>query len=222
MPVGPVGEFGGGIGGGGGGGGSGVSSFNTRTGAVVPATGDYTVSEVTGAAPLASPTFTGTVAIPTPTGTAQAGTALNALLGATYYEPASSSPKSTASTSLVAIDTTDLTLSFTAISTVVVVELEALVGIFSGSTAAALFWALFTHSTTTQVGYTTTAQQASITTVNNRVRATIRIAGLTAGTAYQVDWAWASANASDTWAMSIQATTGVAGAGPAIMRAYAG
>jgi len=45
--------------------GSGVSSFNTRTGAVVPTTGDYTVSQVTGAAPLASPTFTGTVTIPT-------------------------------------------------------------------------------------------------------------------------------------------------------------
>lgn len=45
----------------------GVSSFNTRTGAVVPATADYTVSQVTGAAPLASPTFTGTPAAPTPT-----------------------------------------------------------------------------------------------------------------------------------------------------------
>ena len=45
-------------------GGVGVSSFNSRTGAVVPASGDYTVSQITGAAPLASPTFTGTVTIP--------------------------------------------------------------------------------------------------------------------------------------------------------------
>lgn len=44
---------------------SGVSSFNTRTGPVVPANGDYTVSQVTGAAPLASPTLTGTPLAPT-------------------------------------------------------------------------------------------------------------------------------------------------------------
>jgi hypothetical protein len=43
----------------------GVTSFNSRTGAVVPTTGDYTVSQVTGAAPLASPTFTGVPAAPT-------------------------------------------------------------------------------------------------------------------------------------------------------------
>jgi hypothetical protein len=44
---------------------TGVTSFNTRTGAVIPASGDYTVSMVTGAAPLASPTFTGTPLAPT-------------------------------------------------------------------------------------------------------------------------------------------------------------
>lgn len=46
-------------------GGGAVSSVFTRTGAVVAASGDYTVSQVTGAAPLASPTFTGTPAAPT-------------------------------------------------------------------------------------------------------------------------------------------------------------
>jgi hypothetical protein len=38
-----------------------VTSVFTRTGAVVATSGDYTVAQVTGAAPLASPTFTGTV-----------------------------------------------------------------------------------------------------------------------------------------------------------------
>ena len=42
------------------GGGAPVSSVFTRTGAVVAVSGDYTVGQVTGAAPLASPTFTGT------------------------------------------------------------------------------------------------------------------------------------------------------------------
>ena len=49
----------------GGGGGGGVSSFNGRTGAVVPASGDYAVADVTGAAPLANPTFTGDPKAPT-------------------------------------------------------------------------------------------------------------------------------------------------------------
>ena len=43
-----------------------VTSVFTRTGAVTAQSGDYTVSQITGAAPLASPTFTGTPAAPTP------------------------------------------------------------------------------------------------------------------------------------------------------------
>jgi hypothetical protein len=46
---------------------SGVTSFDGRTGAVMPASGDYTVAEVTGAAPLASPALTGTPTAPTAT-----------------------------------------------------------------------------------------------------------------------------------------------------------
>lgn len=41
-----------------------VSSVFARTGAVVKASGDYAVADVTGAAPLASPTFTGTITTP--------------------------------------------------------------------------------------------------------------------------------------------------------------
>jgi hypothetical protein len=46
------------------GGGGYVTSFNGRTGAVTAQSGDYVVGQVTGAAPLASPTFTGTVTLP--------------------------------------------------------------------------------------------------------------------------------------------------------------
>ena len=46
---------------------AGVASFNSRTGAVAPTSGDYTVSQVTGAAPLASPALTGTPTAPTKT-----------------------------------------------------------------------------------------------------------------------------------------------------------
>jgi hypothetical protein len=44
-----------------------VTSVFGRTGAITAQTGDYTVSQITGAAPLASPTFTGTVTLPTGT-----------------------------------------------------------------------------------------------------------------------------------------------------------
>jgi hypothetical protein len=50
-----------------GGGGGAVSSVFGRTGAVAAASGDYTVGQVTGAAPLASPTLTGTPTVPTAT-----------------------------------------------------------------------------------------------------------------------------------------------------------
>jgi hypothetical protein len=60
-----------------------VSSVFTRTGAIVAATGDYTVSQVTGAAPLASPTFTGTVTLPAGTVTLaqQANLTASTLMG---------------------------------------------------------------------------------------------------------------------------------------------
>src|SRR5450631_2784458 len=48
-------------------GGSAVTSAFGRTGAVTAQNGDYSVAQVTGAAPLASPTFTGGVTEPVPT-----------------------------------------------------------------------------------------------------------------------------------------------------------
>lgn len=48
---------------------AGVTSFNGRSGMVVSVSGDYSVAQVTGAAPLASPTFTGSPAAPTQTST---------------------------------------------------------------------------------------------------------------------------------------------------------
>lgn len=47
-------------------GGGAITSVFGRTGTVVATSGDYTVSQVTGAAPLASPALTGTPTVPTP------------------------------------------------------------------------------------------------------------------------------------------------------------
>ena len=44
-----------------------VTSIFGRTGAVVATSGDYSVAQITGAAPLANPTFTGDVGMPTRT-----------------------------------------------------------------------------------------------------------------------------------------------------------
>jgi len=65
-----------------------VSSVFGRTGNVTAASGDYSVGNITGAAPLASPTFTGTVTVPTPTADTDAATKayVDAAGGATIYE----------------------------------------------------------------------------------------------------------------------------------------
>jgi hypothetical protein len=57
----------------GGGGGGSVSSVFGRTGAVTAQSGDYSVSQVTGAAPLASPTFSGTLTHPDGTSVSSSG-----------------------------------------------------------------------------------------------------------------------------------------------------
>jgi len=58
-------NIGAGTGSGGGGGSSPVTTVFTRIGDIVATSGDYTVAQVTGAAPLASPAFTGIPTVPT-------------------------------------------------------------------------------------------------------------------------------------------------------------
>lgn len=72
---------------------SSVSSVFGRTGVVVATTGDYTVAQVTGAAPLASPGLTGTPTAPTPA-TADNSTkiATTAYVQAQGYVTASTAP----------------------------------------------------------------------------------------------------------------------------------
>ena len=72
---------------------AGVASFATRTGAVTPASGDYSVGQVTGAAPLASPGLTGTPTAPT----ASAGTNTTQI-ASTGFVTASLSPYLTSAT----------------------------------------------------------------------------------------------------------------------------
>jgi hypothetical protein len=60
-----------------------VTSVFARTGAVVATSGDYAVAQVTGAAPLASPTFTGTVTLPAAETIPATGTTISPATGTT-------------------------------------------------------------------------------------------------------------------------------------------
>jgi hypothetical protein len=149
------------------------------------------------------------------------GTAYGQLLAATYYEPNTSYTRTIASTTGAAVDTTNLTVGpFTAISTAVLVELTAAAGIFTGT--GSYMWGLFSHGTTTQVGYW--AQAASATGNIPTVQIGIRVSGLTVGTSYQYDWAHVASIATVTGIMAANCQTG-AGTnveyGPAIMRVIA-
>src|SRR5208282_4867211 len=86
----------------------GVASVFGRTGSVTAMSGDYTVAQVTGAAPLASPTFTGTVSGITYTmvGADASGAAAAALVTAKAYTDSETSRAETAEALLVPKTTT--------------------------------------------------------------------------------------------------------------------
>lgn len=65
----------------------GVTSFKGRTGVVTPQSGDYSVSQVTGAAPTASPVFTGSISLGR-----KAGTTVGAYSSAVGYDVEASGP----------------------------------------------------------------------------------------------------------------------------------
>lgn len=69
-----------------------VSSVFTRTGAIVATSGDYSVGQVTGAAPTASPTFSGTITLGSLAGIlkATAGVVGTATAGTDYLAPTGS------------------------------------------------------------------------------------------------------------------------------------
>ena len=156
-----------------------------------------------------------------PSFTTDAGTALDQLLAATYYEPTSPYTKTIASTTGAAVDTTNLTVGpFTAISTSVYVDLTAAAGILAG--VGSYMWGLFNHVGGAQVGYW--AQVASATGNIPTVRIGIRVSGLTVGTSYQYDWAHVTSIATATGIMAANCQTGAGTAveyGPATMRVSA-
>ena len=100
---------------------------------------------------------------------------------------------STSSATMAAVDTTTMTVSFTALSTQVLVTLDAS-AVYNSSGTGMQVWTLFVHGGTTVAGYYAVARDASTAAINaipGPARASILVTGLTAGTDYQYDWAWA-------------------------------
>ncbi len=144
-------------------------------------------------------------------------------IAAHYYEPTSAYIKLTNSNTPAAIDTTNLTVSFTATTTAVMVELTAGGGLFSGT--GGYYWGLLVHSSSTQVGYWAMVENGA-TPILVPCTVRIRVTGLTAGTGYQYDWAHVvSGSTLPTGAMAGQCGTGSPAAnsdyGPLMMRVLA-
>jgi hypothetical protein len=141
------------------------------------------------------------------------------LLAVTQYAPATLAHYTTTSTTLTAMDATNLTITFTApVSGNVLITLSANVA-SSTSTSVQTFWGLTDHTVpTTLYGYQAGAATATTLTY---VTAKLYITGLASGTSYHMDWALASSTASDTVNTYAQGITGLTAAtshaSPAVM-----
>ena len=132
----------------------------------------------------------------------------------------------TTSTTFAAVDTTNLTVAFTAISSQVFVELQAS-AVDLTLAAGLLLFTLFVHGGTTQVTGATHSiahSSSSSVAVASPIPASVVLAvPTTQGTSYQWDWAWAVT--AGTGAMRTGgATSGVAAItdyGNATMRVWA-
>lgn len=120
-----------------------------------------------------------------------AGGGSGGILAVVEYAPGSVVDK-VPTTSLAAVDSTNLTISFTAPSSgKVLVRLSADGQADTSASDNIMSWGLVTHGTTTQQGNLySTSQTLSGANMRIRITTTIYVTGLTGGTAYQFDWAY--------------------------------
>jgi hypothetical protein len=178
-------------------GGSGaVSSVFGRTGAVTAETGDYDVAEVTGAAPLASPAFTGT-----PTGISG-----QYLCAPVILAPASVTDYTTSSTTLAAVSSGNAsTGAFTAPASGKVIVTVSLVAVLSA--AGSVAFALAAEGTVTPVvGYVVTYD----TTATLPDTIIIPVTGLTGGDSYTLDLLFGVSSGSTTLTVATIGNTSTA------------
>lgn len=230
----------------GGGSGSGVTSFNGRTGAVLPASGDYTPSEV-GAPALATLTAVGDLYVASASGVVTrlaagaAGTVLEGkgagvlpaygvppgtLLNSIQYAPSTLSSY-VATTTMAALDATNITLSFTVpASGNVDIDVEIFLEIISSSGGEQCALGLLDHTTHAQVGLTIVCAETDQTTLafSSLLRPRFHLTGLTAG-AHQLDLGAAAGSATtgsvNLYAQGFMGSPTGSNRGPALMQAFA-
>jgi hypothetical protein len=143
------------------------------------------------------------------------------LLACVQYAPSSLATYNCKSLSLIAVDTTHLTIPFTVpASGNVLVKLSALCNEADNSNMG--MFALFTHGTSSQVGdtFAVVGYDSSLLIV---VTATFYITGLTPGTHLQYDWAYATTSTVNGLFVYVSGHTGVTGApfnAPATMEVW--
>ena len=155
-----------------------------------------------------------------PISTSQAALALGSdLTTPVVWAPSTAVSYTSSSQTPTVLDSTNLTISFTPISSTVLIQLSAAVAPFTGTDAIA--WGIVTHGTTTLL------TSLVIVAKNDVVYANVYIPliGLTPNIAYQVDWAMATGTSSTTAFMqaglSTAAFSNSTAASPMIMRAIA-
>lgn len=145
----------------------------------------------------------------------------SSLLASHQYAPGTIATYSVASSTIAALDTTNLTISFTApASGNVLVVLQA-----SGKSTTAgepLAWTLFLHGGSVIQADIVPVSLSSLANTYTSATASFLITGLTPGNSYQYDWAAGMISASVT--MGVQGVTSstfsATNAGPAIMEVW--
>lgn len=134
--------------------------------------------------------------------------AAGALLACVQYAPATNVAYVFSSTALAALDTTNLTVAFTApASGAVLVRVTG--GQINAQVGGQIVWGLFTHSTTTQVGVSEGSGGSSYEP-GSTLRMAQKITGLTPGNSYQLDLAGFQGNGTT---LNVQGATGTLNTG---------
>jgi hypothetical protein len=126
---------------------------------------------------------TGPIGATGPSGGGGGGSGLLAVL---QYEPSTAAIYSTASASMAAVDSTNLTISFTAPSSGNVLVRLTGAGLAIGGY---VYWGLLPHGGGSQVGNSWCIAGANITDAGS---AAFYITGLVSGNTYQYDWAFST------------------------------
>jgi hypothetical protein len=155
---------------------AGVTSFNGRTGTVVPASGDYAVAEVTGAAPISSPAFTGN-----PTAATQSPGNNSTRLATTAYADAAAGQAAIPTGTTMLFRQTSAPTGWTKIMTYNDVGIRIVSGSVGQDTSKSAFSTVFSQTATGNVNLTA-SQQANMGVTGTFSGGALSVGGSFSGT----------------------------------------